>query len=148
MKVFHGSPSPDLTTLERRQANVGEHLPEQETRNAIYLTTDIGFALLAGGRPRGEGGGVYQPEGAKENQLAFKDPSKFESEKEVFIYEWDISELPEGSYEVYEHQVIVDLDELKAHEPTMHLAKEMLEHYEFTNWPPPVNEHTSEIKFR
>lgn len=148
MKIYHGSPNGELASLERRQANMGDHLPEPETRKAIYLTTDLGFALLAGGRPRGEGGGVFRPEGATGNQMAFTDPSKFDPKKEVYIYEWDSEELPGGSYEMYGHQVIVDLDKLNAHEPTMYPAEKIFEYYEFTNWPPTRPEHTNEMKFR
>jgi hypothetical protein len=147
MKIYHGSPSGDLNALERRQSNTGNDLPEQETRDAIYLTTDLGFALLAGGRPRGEGGGVYKPENGSENQMAFRDPSKFDQNKEVFIYEWDIEELPEGSYEMFGHQVIVNLSELKTHEPTVYPAEKVFEYYDFTNWPPPPKEHVGEMKF-
>lgn len=148
MKIYHGSPSGDITTLERRQANTGSHLPEPETRKAIYLTTDLGFALLAGGRPRGEGGGVYTPEGGSEKQMAFVDPSKFDPRKEVYVYEWDLDELPEGSYEIYGHQVIVDLEKLDAHEPVVYPAEKIFEYYEFANWPPTPLEHTKEMKFR
>lgn len=148
MKIYHGSPNGEITALERRQANTGEHLPEEETREAIYLTTDLGFALLAGGRPRGEGGGVYIPDRGSENQMAFHDPTKFDPKKEVYVYEWDLEELPEGSYELYGHQVIVDLDTLKTYEPKVYLAEKALEYYEFTNWPPKNTELKSEIKFR
>lgn len=148
MKLYHGSPKGDIKLFERRQANTGEHLPEPETRNAIYLTTDFGFALLAGARPRGEVGGVHQPEGASGNQMAFNDPTKFNPDKEVFIYEWDSDLLPEGSFQEYGHQVIVDLDKLTASEPVSYPAEKVFEYYEFTNWPPKSNEQTNEFKFK
>ena len=145
MKVYHGSPIGNISVFERRQANIREEYPEQETKKAIYLTTEIGFALVAGGRPRGNGGGVNIKNG---NELIFNDPSKFEPNKKVYIYEWELDELPEGSYEIFGHQIVVDLDELKANEPTIHLAKEMFEYYEPMNWPPPPTEHSNEMKFR
>lgn len=146
MKLYHGSPNGAIKVFERRQANTGEHLPEPETRNAIYLTNDFGFALLAGARPRGDGGGVYRPQGAAGNQMSFTDPSKFDPQKEVFVYEWDSEMLPEGSFQEYGHQVIVDLDELPAHEPVAYPAEKVFEYYEFTNWPQSPAEHLREMK--
>ncbi len=149
MKVYHGSPNGSIKVLERRQSNTGEHLPEHETRNAIYLTTDFAFALLAGARPRGEGGGVRSSTQNKAgNSLEFIDPKKFDPKMPVFIYEWDISDLPPNSYTVHpDGQVVVDLDELKTQEPIEYLAEKIFEYYEFSNWPPMRNEQNSELRF-
>jgi hypothetical protein len=129
--LYHGS-AKKLNTLKRSQARVSEgaSVPEDELLDAIYLTSDVGFAIAAAARPS-EGMIRVGEQGGKKT-IEFERPDLFDPNKEIFIYEVDETKIPEGRIRQIDHHqwIINDLDEIKPESVQNLLAGEVLKYFE------------------
>ena len=90
MKLYHGSREGGLSVIKKRQAQAGEgvDVPKDELLEAVYLTTDYGYALAMAARPDG----VTHID-TLEKKIEFDNPSTFNSELDVFVYEVDVPDV-------------------------------------------------------
>lgn len=141
MKLYHGSKS-NFEKVNRNQAGNGPDMavPKDELLNAIYLTPDYGFAMACAVRPLG------QTKISNENKtLEFVDhPELFDPEQEIFIYEFDVDNIPENKIrKIDELQYVVDLDELEISNKTTHKAGEIEKYYKIVE---DKKEHVNEMQ--
>lgn len=131
MKLYHGSKQ-DLSSIEKRQAGAGENIavPDNEKLDAIYLTPNYGFALACAVRPDG----VTKIDDETKT-ITFENPELFNSESEVFVYEFDIDNIPkENIISVDENQIaIINIDKLEPINKKSHKAKEIEQYYKLKN---------------
>jgi hypothetical protein len=138
MKLYHGSRN-NLQAIRKSQAQAGEGIdvPEGELLEAIYLTPSYKFAFAAAARVDG----VTHIDD-KENTIEFENPELFDPEREVYVYEVDIKDVPKESVrKVDELQyAILNLDEIKPTNQFIHKAGEIQKYYKLKNWDKGVKE--------
>jgi len=132
MKYYHGSKK-DLSLISRSQAfKVGDaEAKEGELLNAIYLTSDYGFALACAVRPVG----VTRIDHF-DKKIVFDNPDQFEPDREVFVYEVEIENIPKENIRVIDdYQIaIINIEELSIVRQFKHKAREIEQYYELVNW--------------
>ena len=150
MKYYHGSKS-NIENLERRQAHgaAGVNIPENELLNAIYLTTDYGFALACAVRPKG----VTHISHDKK-RITFEHPELFEPDREVFVYEISETEIEKISKEKIVkcddgiQIAVTDTKELPIFHKDIHKARDVEQYYELANWKEKVVDIHPEFKIK
>ena len=106
--LYHGSKKL-VSKLKRSQAWSPNSKPKGENLNAIYFTPDFALALAFAARPENEIKIDH-----KERVVYFRNPEKFDSEKDVYVYSIDPAKIPdEKKIWVDEWQIAVDLDEIE-----------------------------------
>ena len=132
MILYHGS-SQEVSILKKSQAQKGEGLvvSEGELLDAVYFTPDIGFAIAVAAMP--EGAAHIDDE---KKTIEFENPSLFDPERKIFIYEIDSERVPkENLRQIDENQyAVIGLDEIKPEETHRFKAEEVLKYYKLTNW--------------
>lgn len=109
MKLYHGSPE-KFSEIRRSQAEVadGVSVPEGELKNAIYLTPSFEYALAQGIATAVRGLTYIGP---TEKVINFEDPSRFNQNQPIYIYEVDAEKIPsEKMHQIDEWQIAVDED--------------------------------------
>lgn len=134
MKVYHGSAFQlDGGVLQPRQANTyeGSGVPESELRNAIYTTPSLEYAIAMAVRPPGR-----TEIDTVNHKITFDNPQEFNPEKDIYIYEFDLDNIPKDSIEqVDELQIALHLTKGLKPEGVMNFkAKEVMNYYELTNY--------------
>lgn len=134
MKVYHGSAFQlEGGVLQSRQANTyeGSGVPDSELRNAIYTTPSLEYAIAMAARPQGR-----TEIDTLNHKITFENPQEFDPEKDIYIYEFDLDNLPKDSIEkVDELQIALHLTEgLKPEGVRSFKAKEVMNYYELTNY--------------
>lgn len=146
MQLYHGSKN-SFSSIKNQQASKAEHVnvPKSELLNAIYLTPDYGFALACAARPEG----VTNIDD-ENRSITFEDPEKFNPEEKVFVYEVDLSNIPEKNIiKVDERQyAIVGVNELTVMKKNIHNAKDIEKFYELKNWKEKPREFRPELRMR
>lgn len=146
MKLYHASPV-RFDSIKRSQAVADESLevPVGELQNKIYLTGDLGFALAMAARPNG----ITSVDNSK---ISFEHYDEFDPEKSVYVYEVDSETIPAELLEqIDSEQFAADVDELIPAEVKEYKAKDVFNHYEWTEWKHPdevVEEVKKEFKFQ
>lgn len=145
MKLYHGSKNGNLSTIKKMQAKTGEgiEVPENEIKKGIYLTSRYEFALAIAIRPDG-----FTHIDDDNKAIEFEHPELFFPEKDVYIYEVDVSE--EYIKELDNSQYVVEhLDEIKPVAKFTHKAGEIEKYYELINWNKELKQETnSEFKIK
>ncbi len=134
MIVYHGSANELVGgVLKPRQARTydGSNVPESELREAIYVTPDLGYAIAMAARPEGR-----TDIDELNHKITFENPERFNPEKDIYIYELDTENLPEGAVEnVDEWQIALHIIEgIKPLGVRKLKAKEVIKYYELTNY--------------
>lgn len=130
MKLFHGSKNGKLVLIKRQKAEAGEgvEVPEDELLEAIYLTSDYGYALAMAARPKG----LTNIDDQKRT-VEFEDPKLFDPEEAVYVYEIEVPE--DKTRKIDELQYVVeDMDGVEPINIFEHKAGDIEQYYELTNW--------------
>ncbi len=141
MILYHGSRK-KLDSLKAYQATTVDDpksLPEGELLHAIYLTPNFEFALAMGARP-------YGHIRIDNNEITFENPELFDPNSDVYIYEFDDSEIEAQNLRRVDAKqyAVVGVEQLT---PTniQHLkSRELIKYYKLMNW----QEQSGEMKRR
>ncbi|HEU5114465.1 MAG TPA: hypothetical protein VFT82_01725 [Candidatus Paceibacterota bacterium] len=143
MILYHGS-ARKLKSLKRRQATAGEgiEVPKGELLNGIYFTPDIGFAVAIAGMPSGA---AHIDETKK--TVEFENPSEFDPEKKIFVYQVDTEKLPGLHFEKVDEQQYVVTGENEVYPESYRELKagEVMKYYQLINWEGFRDEMTKEF---
>lgn len=129
MKLYHGSKNGNLTIIKKMQAQAGKNVEvhEDELKNGIYLTPHYEYALAMAIRPNGV---THIDDETK--TIEFENPELFFPEKDVYVYEIEVSEKDIRQFD--KNQCVVEhLDEIKPAAMHRHKAKEIEQYYELKN---------------
>lgn len=140
MKVYHGSivlPENLLGGKILPQQAVtyeGSGVPDAELQKAIYTTTELSYALAMASRPENSSTEI-DPETHK---ITFDNPEGFDPEKDIYIYEFETDDLPEGSVKRLDNNELqIALHVKEGIVPTTvqkYKAKDIINFYELTNY--------------
>lgn len=146
MKLYHGSPV-NFSTVRKSQAQqgVGLDVPKDELLDAIYLTSRFEFALAVASMP--EGAAHIDDEN---KTIEFENPSLFEPDKDVYIYEFDTDAIPPENLQPVDKKqyAVVGINELKPTLRSVHKAGELTKYYTLKNWKPETGEPSAKSKPR
>lgn len=133
-KLYHGS-SKKFSVIKAHQAKAGDGLivPKEELLNAVYLTSDKGFATAIAAMPDGAAHIDHQA-----RTITFEHPHLFDPEKEVYLYEVDGKHLSATDVlKVDEYQYAVQhVTEVVPTTVQVMKAKELLNYYSILHWQP------------
>jgi hypothetical protein len=125
MNLYHGSKT-KVMQLERHKATGSPGTPENESLDAIYLTTDFAFALISGAQPNNQ----ITTVNFGERTVHFEKPDEFDPELIVYIYIVDSSKIPfDKQKQIQNQQVIIDLNEIVPDRVETHKASEIYQYY-------------------
>lgn len=146
MKLYHGSKE-NFTSIKPHKAGKADHIevPKDELLDAIYLTGDFSYALMNAIKPMG----VTRVD--NENKIIiFENPNLFDPEKEVFMYEVDISHIPkENIVKVDDYQyAIINTEEIAILKKTSYKSSEILKYYKLENWSEKQKQKGTDFKMR
>ncbi len=147
MLLYHGSKQ-KFEKLERRQASSPYvDVPEGEKLEAIYLTSDYGFAVAHAARPDG----VTRIDNENKT-IEFEHPEKFDPQIDIYIYTIDGDKIPPEHLKK-ENELQYAVTELSELEPSFvenKKAEEILKYYKLLNWEKKENtkEISNENKFK
>lgn len=132
MILYHGSQE-KYDVLKKRQAEKadGIEVPENELRNAIYLSTDYVFALAMCSMPKGLTHVDYS-----KMTIETEFPKNFDPSKRIYVYTIDSEKIPKNKLEFLEDkmQVVAHLDKMQYESVIELTAGEVLKYYKFLNY--------------
>jgi len=144
MFLYHGSKE-KLEKLEKRQARSEVEVPKDELLEAIYFTSNYGFAVACGARPLG----VTDIDG-EQKTIKFENPDLFDPRIDIFVYRIKSENVPKGHLrQIDNHQYVVEnmkeiifenIDEMK--------AGEVSKYYKLINWEPREYNSETKVKFK
>ena len=148
MLLYHGS-AKELKAISKNQARVSEgvSVPQDELLDAIYLTSDLGFAIAAAVRPKSM---THVGEENGKKYIEFEHPELFDPAKEIFVYEIDAAKIPKESIrQIDGHQWVVEgFDEIRPDSVQRLQGEEVLKYYELRPWRKEGGEAEREIKLK
>lgn len=113
-----------FSKIETRQPVNPNGKPKEGSLEAVYLTSDFGTALAFAARPEGVSKIDHE-----RRTIRFENPDLFDSEREVYIYFVDLSQIPEERIiRVSPWQVVV-LEEIEPVKVERHKAGEVRKYF-------------------
>ena len=132
MYLYHGSKQ-FFTTLKKQKAHAPPGRPPEEALEAIYLTPDFLFALLAAASPPGTlkmGMSQIDDLGTVERVIYFEDPDQFDPDETIYIYFVDPTKIPEDKrIDIDLLQTAVIEDEITPDKVETYKAGDLLKYY-------------------
>ncbi len=141
MKLYHASKKL-LDALEPQQAQKSESLsgvPSEELDNAIYFSSDYGYAIAMGISPEG-----ITKINQDKKKIEFENPELFSPDEDIYVYEINTDTIPRKNLKQLEgdklQYKITDLEIPMPEERIKKIkAREVMDFYELTNWNKEIN---------